>query len=190
MTELAGMLDEAAEGFGGLVRAVEPDQWRLPTPCPDFTALGVVEHVVESLIQYADLADAKRFDPELTVGLAGADVFAAYRAAAVRAVGVWSREEVLAAEHSLPWGPMPGRAVLGYLVLEHVVHGWDLATATGQESPFGDALVQAADGIARGLSEQDLRQPYMFAAPVRVPGDAPLLDRLVGFLGRRPSTVD
>ncbi|MER6902047.1 maleylpyruvate isomerase N-terminal domain-containing protein, partial [Amycolatopsis sp. NPDC000740] len=85
MTELAGMLDEAAEGFGGLVRAVEPDQWRLPTPCPDFTALGVVEHVVESLIQYADLADAKRFDPELTVGLAGADVFAAYRAAAVRA---------------------------------------------------------------------------------------------------------
>ncbi|MER6900900.1 TIGR03086 family metal-binding protein, partial [Amycolatopsis sp. NPDC000740] len=105
-------------------------------------------------------------------------------------VGVWSREEVLAAEHSLPWGPMPGRAVLGYLVLEHVVHGWDLATATGQESPFGDALVQAADGIARGLSEQDLRQPYMFAVPVRVPGDAPLLDRLVGFLGRRPSTVD
>ncbi|WP_328648042.1 TIGR03086 family metal-binding protein [Amycolatopsis sp. NBC_00348] len=190
MTALVDMLDEAAEGFGGLVRTVAPGQWRLPTPCPDFTALAVVEHVVESLTQYADLVNINRFDPDVTVKLADTDVFAAYRAAAVRTISVWSRDGVIAAEHPMPWGLMPGRDLFGYLVLEHVVHGWDLATTTRQHIPFSYELVRAVDAIARDHSEQVLRQPYMFAAQVQVPGDAPLLDRLIGFLGRKTSAVD
>jgi uncharacterized protein (TIGR03083 family) len=32
--------------FGDLVRAVRPDQWNRPSPCPDRTARDVLDHVV------------------------------------------------------------------------------------------------------------------------------------------------
>jgi uncharacterized protein (TIGR03086 family) len=186
MTDLADMMPEAADGFGRLVRAVAPHQWRLPTPCPDFTVLALVEHVVESLTQHADLVVDGRFDLGLTVELDGADVAAAHRAAAARAIEAWSAEGVIEAEHPMPWGPVPGRDLAGHLVLEHVVHGWDLAVATGQPFPFHEKLVAAVERIARAHDERVLRQPGMFAAAVPVAADAAALDRLAGFLGRRP----
>ncbi|GAB2811583.1 TIGR03086 family metal-binding protein [Lentzea nigeriaca] len=185
MTELVHAMSEAADGFGRLVRAVAPHQWQLPTPCPDFTVLALVEHVVESLTQYADLVVDQRFDPDFTADLAGADVPAAHRAAAALAIEAWSADSVIEADHPMPWGPVAGRDLAGHLVLEHVVHGWDLAVATGQSSPFHDKLVAAADRIARAHDERVLRQPGMFAAAVPVAADATASCRLAGFLGRR-----
>lgn len=77
-------------------------------------------------------------------------------------------------------------AVMGQVAVnELVVHGWDLARATGQEySPDAACLA-----VSYGLLDQS-RAPEdrgdIFGPLVEVPDDAPLLDRAIGLSGRRP----
>lgn len=87
---------------------------------------------------------------------------------------------------TVPIGAVPGVVALHLRIAESLVHGWDLAQATGQPT----------DGLPDDLAEQELefsrrrlpdlppdRRPF---APVQpVSDDAPALDRLVALLGRR-----
>ncbi|MFF1607631.1 TIGR03086 family metal-binding protein [Amycolatopsis sp. NPDC058278] len=70
---------------------------------------------------------------------------------------------------------------------EVVVHGWDLATATGQPFELPEPTLQA---VWEYLTEflPALPEPVRasWGAAVPVPPDAPLLDRVVGLAGRKP----
>ena len=71
---------------------------------------------------------------------------------------------------------------------ELVVHGWDVARASGQEYDCDPALLQVVhDFVAQfsgpGMEEQ---RAGLFGPEVVVPDDAPLLDRVVGLAGRDP----
>ena len=82
--------------------------------------------------------------------------------------------------------PSPGAAVLGMTLMEYVTHGWDLATATGQPVPFtDDELGTTLERAKANLPDQYRGEGMPFAAAVDVPADAPVLDRLVAFMGRR-----
>jgi uncharacterized protein (TIGR03086 family) len=70
---------------------------------------------------------------------------------------------------------------------EVLVHGWDLAVATGQSYRPDPAVVQrcldfVSELAARGQAVRD----GMFGPAVPVPDDAPVLDRLLGATGRDP----
>ena len=72
---------------------------------------------------------------------------------------------------------------------ELVIHGWDLARATGQ--PF-DCDTQALEACwellaERATADQEAGDDDPFGPAVDVPADAPLLDRLIGLSRRKPS---
>ncbi len=80
---------------------------------------------------------------------------------------------------------LPG-AVAGVVALDElVVHGWDLAVATGQPYAASDAEVLAAIGLASSFPAP--RDGSLFGPIVPVPDDAPPLDRLLGLTGRPPT---
>jgi uncharacterized protein (TIGR03086 family) len=83
---------------------------------------------------------------------------------------------------------LPGE-IAGIIALnEIVVHGWDLAAATGQEFSGDPELLQAALGFVRAsAAENPNGTPGLFGPPVPVPDDAPLIDRLIGLAGRDPA---
>jgi uncharacterized protein (TIGR03086 family) len=68
--------------------------------------------------------------------------------------------------------------------VETLVHGWDLARATGRPTPFPDELVEAELAFSRDLLERipEGRQPFAPSRPVA--DDAPAIDRLAALLGR------
>jgi uncharacterized protein (TIGR03086 family) len=78
-------------------------------------------------------------------------------------------------------GQIAGRVALNELVL----HGWDLARATGQEYDPGEASAAVSYEMVKPSGDDSLRDG-IFGPPVAVPDDAPLLDRAVGMSGRRP----
>ena len=82
-----------------------------------------------------------------------------------------------------------GRSVEGtidrFLGFDLVVHGWDLARATGQDETIAPARVEEIWGMAQGLGD-NLRRAGVCGPAVPVADDAPLQDRLLGLLGRDP----
>jgi uncharacterized protein (TIGR03086 family) len=91
---------------------------------------------------------------------------------------------------TLPIGEVPGQVVLGLALTDAVVHGWDLAVATGQDTAI-DALASILLTGVEATVGQDMRQPDgampVFAQPVPVGNDTPAADRLLAFLGRPPA---
>jgi uncharacterized protein (TIGR03086 family) len=80
---------------------------------------------------------------------------------------------------------MPGPALAGFTTLDIVVHGWDLAQATGQPAALNDALAAHVLAFAEQAITPGSRAPRIGPA-LPVATDAPLTDRLVAFLGRQP----
>ncbi|MFB9924937.1 TIGR03086 family metal-binding protein [Amycolatopsis halotolerans] len=181
--DLATVLESTSELVAGVSR------WDAPTPCPEWTVRELVNHLVlgHRLFTAALRGDAGgSLDPRTSDALGDYPV-AAYRDAVAGLLAAFRQPGVLEGTFEVPAGTVPGIAALHLRIVEELVHGWDLARATGQEPKFEDALVEReiAFSAARLADLPAERSP--FAAPVPVAEDAPPLDRLVGLLGRSPN---
>ena len=86
----------------------------------------------------------------------------------------------------LPLGEVSGRFAVGMHTVEAIVHGWDLAKATGQPTEIEPDLCAVAWQQCAGIDDS-LRGPRRpFGPPVIVSPDASATDRLVAWLGRQP----
>ncbi|MBZ2198407.1 TIGR03086 family metal-binding protein [Occultella gossypii] len=78
----------------------------------------------------------------------------------------------------------------GLVALDEVLlHGWDLARATGQNYRPTDAEAEAVLPIVTPDPDPQVaaaEREGMFGPPVSVPSDAPLFDRVLGLAGRDP----
>lgn len=184
-----------ARVLDALAQVVELDdgQRRLPTPCSSFDAGRLQLHVLGWLDFFATAASdppasSPRPDPDaFTLGPDGraVDVVrdAASRLDAAIAAGA-AGELVVMSSHR-----MAGDGVLGMALGEYLVHGWDLARATGRSyRPPSEAVEPALEFLA-GVVAPEHRGPDsgLFDAEVPVADDAPPFDRLLGFAGRDPA---
>jgi uncharacterized protein (TIGR03086 family) len=202
--------DDPRWAFAGAVRAaravmasITPEQWELPTPCEDMSVRQLLEHLVmvNRRVALAGRGVAPAQWPTDAADVADGDWLAAFTAAAHDIQDAWT-DEALTDPRQLPWGTFPGNEVLDVYTNELTVHTWDLAQATGQHPDWDARVLEVAwDGIQRQLPTAD-RQPMWeqakqfvpadqpwtdpFANAVEVPADAPLVDRLVAWNGRRP----
>ncbi|SEQ02757.1 TIGR03086 family metal-binding protein [Microlunatus flavus] len=69
---------------------------------------------------------------------------------------------------------------------ELVLHGWDLAAATGQRYEPDPASLGASWQMVSGTPDDPAARQGLFGPVVPVPADAPLLDRVLGGAGRDP----
>jgi uncharacterized protein (TIGR03086 family) len=84
---------------------------------------------------------------------------------------------------------LPGE-IAGIVALDELVlHGWDLARATGQDYQVDDESVAACHGFVSQFSApgQEADREGLFGPVVDVPEPAPLFDRVLGMSGRDPS---
>lgn len=192
-------LTAATARTAGLVAAVTDEQLALPTPCPRYTVGDVVEHIGGLALAFtaaatktpldaagpdAPLGDASRLaaDWRTSIPAALADLAEAWRDP-----GAW--------DGMTQAGPveMPG-SIAGLVALEEVVvHGWDVARATGQPYDVDPATLEILAGLLVDFAPaEDPDHPVVndgtlaFGPAVNVPDDAPLLDRVVGLAGRDP----
>ena len=177
-------LTDAAEEADRLVAAVPPGEWDAPTPCTDWDLRALVAHLAGGNRRVAAGLRGEPFDE---LADAGGPPAAAHRAsvdallAAVRSPGALERTV------SIPFGTVPAPMALHLRLTELLVHGWDVARATGQRAQFPEALVEQELAFSRAALAElpPERRPFAPARPVG--DDAPALDRLVALLGRDPS---
>lgn len=124
-----------------LAGAVPEDRLDAPTPCAGFDVRTLLAHLVTTVRRPAALAAGT--DP-MAVPLVSEDalddpatVYAAEAAALREAWSGPSGNALLDRTVRVPWGEVAGRDALRGFTNETLVHGWDLAVATGQD-PEGD----------------------------------------------------
>jgi uncharacterized protein (TIGR03086 family) len=167
-----------------LVDQVTVDQLGAPTPCSDFDVHDVIDHMIVLGGAFAHL-----FRGETPPATEAPPVYGRVPAAelstamgdlldAVRSDG--AMERML----DTPLGRMPGATFACVVAFDGLVHGWDLAVATGQPYNLDDELVEAVTGFARVALTDELRATGMFAAPTGAPADATPIEALAAFSGR------
>ena len=183
-------LGPTAEAVKAVVAGVRDEQLTAPTPCADTPVAQLLDHLVGlthafrlsasketgGVTAVAPQSSAEHLDPAWREVLPRQlDALAA----AWRDPAAWEGE-TQAGGVTLP------AAVMGAVALnELVIHGWDLARATG--TPYG--VDPAALAVSESMFPDDEADgtPGMYGPRVPVPEGASQLDRIIGLSGRDPS---
>lgn len=186
-------LGPAAQQLATLVRNVPDDMLGAPTPCPDYTVGDLLDHIDGLAKAFTWAATKSSLDMEPVSPLGDA----------ARLQPDWRQRipadvEVLAEAWRDPaaWtgmtkaGPVDLPGEIGGLVAldEIVVHGWDVARATGQPFDVDPVTLQAVHDLVIQFSGPGTEEQRAggFGPEIAVPADAPLLDRVLGMVGREP----
>ena len=187
MTTVADWHTRALDVTGRVAAAIPADRWHSRTPCPEWDVRGLVSHLVSGNLWAAELgagATIEQVGKRLDGDLLGADPAAAYAASARAASDVFHLPGALEAPCAVSYGPVAGSVYAGHRFIDVLIHGWDLATATGQDATLDDDLVEACRRIAEPQIGM-LRASGAFADGQPVPPDASAQARLLAMLGRR-----
>jgi len=182
-------LTDAAGATALVVGHVTPAELGGRTPCGEWDVQALVNHVILWTSHSLERrAHGESVAPELMeYDYAAEPAFAAaYRAQLDRAVAAWADPAVWDRELDVMGAKTPASDVAALMIAELVLHGWDLAAATGQDYSVSDRAAEAAL-VAVEANAELFRQYEGFADPVPTAADAPVLDRVLALSGRDPA---
>jgi uncharacterized protein (TIGR03086 family) len=167
-----------------LVAGIDPAQLDDPTPCDHFAVRDVLDHMIvlggtfSYLFRGEEPPTIVAPPPNGTVPSAPFQTTMTDLLDAVRSEGALERTIVS------PVGTMPGSDFARLVAFDGLVHGWDLATATGLPYEPPEPVVAAVDDFARAAITADLRDGDTFKDATIPAEGASRLERLAAFSGR------
>jgi uncharacterized protein (TIGR03086 family) len=182
-------MTDAADAAARTVGNVHESQLGQPTPCDDWDVRTLLNHLI---VWTSYSLEARAHGDSVAQDLIDRDFaadpgFAAdYRAQLDRALSAWSDPAKWEGSLDVMGSPMPAADVAALNIAEMVLHGWDLAAATGQAYTVSEPAAAAALRAVEANAEL-FRQYKGFAEPVEVPPSASVLDRALAASGRDPA---
>lgn len=181
------LFQKATSGLNQVLSGIKPDQIDAQTPCREWKVSGLLEHVTGGAahLSASMSGGAGQAGPPAS-GSGLAQLAAGYRSAVAQVLAKAASPGALEAQVVTPAGEMSAAQFMGILALDHLVHTWDLAKATGQNTRLDPALTETCYGMfVPGLI--DIARPHgAFGPPVPVPEGASTQDKLLGYTGRQP----
>ena len=83
------------------------------------------------------------------------------------------------------FGEMPGGQFITVPITDMIVHAWDLAKATGQNTTLDAGLAERGYNVLVNVAEFG-RENGAFGPEITVPVTASFQDRMLGLSGRQP----
>ena len=148
------------------------------TPCDEWDVRGVMNHMLDTQNYFVgatrgdDVSPPSPHPPELISD----DPVADFERARAETLATFGEKGVV--ERT---GPS-----LGIAFSDQLLHGWDLAKATGQDSTMPEGLPDAAYEMIHGRFTDEQRQG-IFKPEVVVGPNASGQDKLLAYTGRNPS---
>jgi uncharacterized protein (TIGR03086 family) len=189
--ELRTLMTRAVDTSVAMVQGIGPEMLDRPTPCPEYDVRALLGHLTGWMTDRARGAATKQTveDPpdesrDVTAEPGWADHFAEGARAAATA---WSEPAAWEGSSSLSGAmQMPAEMLGGLVFSEFLLHGWDLAAATGQKFALDDDLARALFDQVSSMAGM-AREYGAFGPEVTVPASASLAERALGLAGRDPA---
>ncbi|WBB53473.1 TIGR03086 family metal-binding protein [Verrucosispora sp. WMMD573] len=181
-------LEPAARALKALLPGVTDVQLSDPTPCAGWTVGDLLDHLMGLTLAFRTAAEkgpdpapngpgepsADKLDPRWRTLLPGR---------LDELVAAWREPAAWAGETAVGGAALPAE-IMGIVALDElVVHGWDLARATGQPYDIDDRTLATVHRLVSEQASSD-GTPGLFGPMIAQPADAPLLDRVLGLTGR------
>jgi len=188
-------LTPAARRLADLVSRVRDDELSGPTPCPAYTLGDLIEHVGGLALAFRAAAEKDTASPYVN-GTPSGDAsrlqgdwrerISADLAALARA---WAKPDAWTGMTRIAQQDAPAEMVGVTVADELVVHGWDVARATGQPYSAEPELLGAAQTFLGFFASPDAPAgPEVPFGPSRpVADDSAPLDRVLALAGRDPA---
>jgi len=158
-----------------------------PTPCAEWNVKRLLDHLlfIQEMLAAGPsggtVAPPSGPPPELV----GGDPAGEYEDARKKTIDAYSEPGVI--DGMLNDGQRPAAVMLSIAFCDQLVHGWDVATATGQDTTMPADLASAAWQFLDGRIPDAQREPGKnFGAAIAVPDDANDQDKLIAYCGRQP----
>ncbi|MFD6923498.1 TIGR03086 family metal-binding protein [Streptomyces sp. NPDC059944] len=161
------------------------------TPCPDYAVHHLLGHLTGLSVAFRDAARKDRgastdTAPDSALPDIGPDWREALPKALDELADAWRDPAAWTGTTRAGGVTLPGPVAAAVVADELVVHGWDLARATGREYVPDEAALQAAHTFLAAVAEDPTDGGGIFGPVVPVPDGAPFLDRVIGLSGRDP----
>ena len=173
--------------FDDRVQLIQDNQWHNATPDTDWDVTDLVGHLVYEQLWVPPLLAGRTitdvgsaFDGDIL----GDDPKAAWATAAAAARAAFARPGALDNTVHLSFGDVPAPVYLWQMIVDLVVHAWDLAEGIGASDHMPNDLVTTALDQARPMATE-FAGSDLFAPPIPVPGCTDDLTELLALLGRR-----
>ena len=185
-------LGPAAQRMAVLVSNVPDELLNAPTPCRSYVLGDLLDHVDGVALGFTAAAtkaagDAASHSPVGDAAQLGAD----WRTRIPRNLAVLAqawRDPAARSGMTRAGGiDLPGE-MAGVVALEElVIHGWDVARASGQSYDCDEEALEVAHSFIAQFADQAELRGEAYSAPVAAPDTAPLLSRVVALSGRDPA---
>lgn len=179
----------ALDNTRSIVAHVQRSQFGDPTPCEDWDVETLLSHIVYGNLWVSPLVSGETIEEvgdRLEGDVLGDDFVAAYDRSSAEAGAAFCAEGAMDAPCAVSYGPVPGSVYCGHRLIDVLVHGWDLAQATGGNTALPGDLVDAClEVIEPQLAE--LEGTGAFGSDHHVPEGASPQVRLLALLGRHES---
>jgi uncharacterized protein (TIGR03086 family) len=174
----------------GIVAQVRPDQLDRPTPCAGWSVRDLLRHMVGNNDGFRAAALGAPPDTAVWDGVAVTDPVGEFPASAERVLAAFASVEPLTGTFAVPgYGDVPAAQAVGMYFVDYLAHGWDVAVSIGVDPGLDE---EACAAVLRIGATWPADSPAIwgpgapFGHRVDVPADAPVTDRVLGFLGRSP----
>jgi uncharacterized protein (TIGR03086 family) len=147
----------------------------------------LLTHLVAGNFWVGELVAGKTIDEvgdRLDGDVLGDDAQAAYDQSASVAGAAFRGDGAMDKPVAVSYGPVPGSIYCGHRFIDVLVHGWDLAMASGQDTTLDDELAQACLEVVEPQADL-LKGSGAFHSDVVAPEGADAQTRLLALLGRR-----
>ncbi len=178
--------DEVREDFERLVAGTPRSALEDPTPCSGWTVRLLLNHVITGTQWFAALF-AGEPAPDRETDQVLDDPLGAFRRRADEFRAAMAVAGALEGRYLHPIGEQAGSTFVMMRMNEFIVHGWDLAQATGQTPVFPERVILSCLEMYRPMLDGRPREPgRAFGVEQSPPPDATPLQQLVAFFGRVP----
>jgi uncharacterized protein (TIGR03086 family) len=184
--KLPQLFERASDHFGMLVNQIGDDQWSNSTPCSEWDVRQLVRHLVYENLWAPPLFDGQtiqsvgdRFEGDIL----GTDPKEAWQQAAKGALSAVTADGAMEQTIHMSSGDDSGEEYTAQLLLDHLVHGWDLARGIGADDRMDPVVLEDVYGRWKDQEEM-IRGAGVFGDQQQIADDADTQTKLLALFGR------